>query len=109
MTNEAKQKDLSAEVEELQRLLSAVEAFSRGLIELMQQPVLLTPHPVEPWPFVPFPVHPQWAKAWKDYAAAWEQRWELDPAAADVAWPKEIAVPGWEHLVIRKHPWRRQL
>ncbi len=23
--------------------------------------------------------------------------------------PREIAVPGWQHLVARRHPWRRQL
>jgi uncharacterized protein (DUF433 family) len=28
-----------------------------------------------------------------------------DPADA----PRELPAPGWQHLVLRKHPWRRQL
>ncbi len=28
-----------------------------------------------------------------------------DPAEA----PRELPVPGWKHLVMRRHPWRRQL
>lgn len=31
------------------------------------------------------------------------------PLEAGSDQPRESAVPGWQHLVVRRHPWRRQL
>jgi uncharacterized protein (DUF433 family) len=86
MTTESKQRDLAAEVDELRRQLQKLEGSLSAVVPLLERH--LAALPVIPWPIPGF-----WAS----------------PATPGSDQSRESPVPPWEHLVARRHPWRRQL